>query len=132
MISFYPADKQHLARTQLAQALQAIVVQSLVRKDGENVAPDEMQMALVQEVAINDRELEGTIRGDATGGGALHHVRSYLRSAGRRAGNVPFEDSLAHLVRNGKVTRETAAATLRDPKALTEALNMPVRTDLEA
>lgn len=131
MIAFYPADKQHLARAQLAQALQAVVVQSLVRKDGTNVSADEPQMALVQEVAINDRELEGTIRADV-GGGSLHHVRSYLRGAGRRAGNVPFEDSLAHLVRNNKVKHETAAAMLREPQTLTEALNMPARSDLEA
>lgn len=122
LLASFPADMQHQARAQLSQALRAVVVQSLVRKDGPAVDPDENQLALVHEYAFMNRQLANTIRGDGRGGGELHHIRSHIRAEGRRNGMVPMEDSLAQHVRAGKLTRETAAALLPYPEDLDEAL----------
>lgn len=126
LLASFPADMQHQARAQLSQALRAVVVQALVRKDGPDVAPapQEHQLALVHEYAFINRQLANTIRGDGRGGGELHHIRSHIRADGRRNGMVPMEDSLARHVRAGKLTRESAAALLTYPEDLDEALKL--------
>lgn len=122
MIAYYPSDEQHLARVQLAQALRGVVVQSLVRKDGAGVTPDEHPLAVVREFASNDLAIASMIRGQ-TGGGDLHHVRQHMLGDGRKRGMFTKESSLAALVRSGKLTTGTARAQLTDPDRLDAALD---------
>ncbi|RDV44033.1 type IV pilus twitching motility protein, putative PilT (plasmid) [Streptomyces sp. L7] len=120
MIAYYPADEQHLARVQLAQALRTVVVQNLVRKDGPSVGHDEHPLAMVREYAFNDLSLAAMIRGGS--GSDLHHIRQHLHGEGRKRGMVTKEASLAELVRAGKLNEATARAQLTDPDRLTSAL----------
>jgi twitching motility protein PilT len=57
--------------------------------------------------------------------GQDHQVRSHV-STGRRDGMLTMDQSLAELIRAGRITRETAFAHCFHPEELTSNLNAPI------
>ena len=98
MLDSFPAANQPQIRQQLSLALAAIIAQQLVPGvDGTSRWP-------ATEIMIATDAVRALIRK-----GDDHQLRSQI-SVGRDIGTMTMEQSLAELVRTGRITRETAYA----------------------
>jgi twitching motility protein PilT len=98
ILDSFPSSNQPQVRQQLSLALAAIIAQQLVpAAHGTGRFP-------ALEVLIGTDAIRNLIRT-----GNDHQIRSQL-TISRAAGMITMEQSLAELVRTGRVTRETAAA----------------------
>ena len=98
VVDGFPADQQNQIRQQLSLGLAAVIAQQLVpAKDGAGRYP-------AVEVLMANHAVSNLIRK-----GEDHMLRSQL-SLGRGEGMVMMEDSLAELVRDGKIAVEEAYA----------------------
>ena len=98
ILDSFPAGHQAQIRQQLSLALRAVVAQQLVPAvDGVNRYP-------ALEIMMASDAVRNLIRR-----GEDHQLRSQI-SIGRAEGMMTMEQSLAELVRAGRITRETAMA----------------------
>lgn len=95
LIDMFPADQQNQARTSIAGALKAVIAQRLVPARGGGLVP-------VIEMVTGVLPLAVLIREDK-----LFQLPN-LMQRGRAFGMIRFEDSLLELLRNGKISEDTA------------------------
>jgi twitching motility protein PilT len=115
ILDTFPAGHQAQIRQQLSLALLAIVAQQLVpAADGTSRYP-------AVEIMTASNAIRNLIRT-----GQDHQIRSHI-STGRADGMMTMEQSLAELVRNGRILREAALAHCYHPEDLRQHLNDPPR-----
>jgi twitching motility protein PilT len=106
ILDIFPTGHQQQIRQQLSLALLAVVAQQLVpASDGTGRYP-------ATEVMLANAAMRNLIRQ-----GHDHHIRSQIMTA-RAEGMMTMEQSLAELVRGGRITRDTAAAHCYQPDDL--------------
>ncbi|MEO8275232.1 MAG: type IV pilus twitching motility protein PilT [Thermoanaerobaculia bacterium] len=106
VVGSFPSNQQAQIRTMLSESLRAVVSQRLVRRaDGQGRVP-------ALEVLLGTRPVSNLIRESKT-----FQIRSVLQTGGAQ-GMCLLDVSLAHLVRDGVVTREEALLHAEDPKML--------------
>jgi twitching motility protein PilT len=106
ILDIFPTGHQQQIRQQLSLALLAIVAQQLVPSaDGTGRYP-------ATEVMIANAAMRNLIRQ-----GHDHHIRSQIMTA-RAEGMMTMEQSLAELVRAGRISRDTAVAHCYQPDDL--------------
>ncbi len=96
IINVFPTDRQELVRTMLSENLRMVISQQLVpntNSDGR---------VAVREILVNTSAASALIRG-----GKTHQLTSVIQS-GRKLGMLPMDAQLAELVRDGRITPETA------------------------
>ena len=109
MADSFPEERQNTIRQEIAAALAAVFVQTLLpRRNGARVAAAELLM-----VSYGARQ---HIRRNA-----LQHLHQEMTIT-RRAGSFTLEECLARLVRNGSVDRQEAAARAGHPDDFEHAL----------
>jgi twitching motility protein PilT len=102
LIDIFPPHQQHQIRVQVAATLQAVVCQALVPlASGKG-------RALAAEVMIATPAIRALVRE-----GKSHQLPGAIQT-GADAGMVMFDTSLAHLVRNGQVSRRVALDLAHD------------------
>ncbi|MCB9550663.1 MAG: PilT/PilU family type 4a pilus ATPase [Myxococcales bacterium] len=110
MVDVFPEHQQAQIRFQLAEVLRAVLVQRLlVTGDGRRRVP------AIELVRVN-YAIAAMIRERRT-----HQFTTTINS-GRREGMLPFDVSLAELVRAGELDAETATRAARDPNYFRRAL----------
>ncbi|MEP7119581.1 MAG: PilT/PilU family type 4a pilus ATPase [Byssovorax sp.] len=110
IIDTYPSDQKPQIRTQLADALRAVVSQRLIpRASGEG-------RAVALEVMRGSYAVASAIREAKTS-----NLQSAMQS-GKKEGMISLERCLADLVQKRQVTLEAARAVANDPAALTSYL----------
>jgi twitching motility protein PilT len=103
LLDLFPVEEQPLAREILAESLQGVVSQVLLRRaDGKGRVP-------ACEVLVRTPAVANLIRT-----GRIHDLRNCVQT-GRREGMRLLDDSLAAAVRQGKANRADAVAYARDP-----------------
>lgn len=103
IINVFPAEHHPIIRISLAETLAAVVTQQLVPTvDGKRVA--------IRDVLVKTPAVAHLIRE-----GKLHQVDQAI-VAGRKEGMQTRDDDLQHLLKEGRVSRETAAAFCTDKK----------------
>jgi len=104
MIDVFPSQQQRQVRVQLANSLQAVVSQQLLpRADGTG-------RAAAVEVMVATPAIRNLIRE-----GKVHQITTAMQSGGK-FGMETMDDSLARLVRTGKVAYEVAYEHAHDPE----------------
>lgn len=110
IIDVFAPEQQQQIRQQLALSLQAIVCQQLLpTRDGRGRVP-------ATEIVIANDAVRNHIRKQK-----LQNLYSEI-TLGKRLGMVTMEESLANLVRSGKVSPEEARARANRPEELDTAL----------
>lgn len=105
IVDVFPEHQQQQVREQLASSLRAVVTQMLLPAlRGPRAAAYELMLVNVP-VATKIREHRG------------HQLRSEIQK-GRNEGMVPLELSLAKLVRERRVSEDTARSFASDPRLL--------------
>lgn len=106
MIDVFPEHKQSQVRIQLSDVLRAVIAQRLLPTvDGQHRVP------AIELVHVN-YAFANLIRDRKT------HIFTSQIQATRKDGNIPFDTSLAMLVQQGLVSRETALRAAHDPQYL--------------
>ena len=113
IIDVFPAAQQPQVRTQLAASLRAIVCQRLVR--------DRSKQALVPavEVLVGTAGIARAIRDNET------HLVYGMIETGKQRGMQTLEQSLAGLVRAGRIAPEEALGAAADSGRLARLLGIP-------
>jgi twitching motility protein PilT len=112
LIDMFPPDEHPQVRASIAGALRAIVAQRLLpSRDGKVAAAIELVTGVLPlAVLIRDDKL---------------FQLPNLMQRGRAFGMIRFDDSLAELVRTGRITEETAMSIATSKTELTAALRRP-------
>jgi twitching motility protein PilT len=110
LIDLFPHDSQDDIRTQLAMSLRSVISQRLLP-----AATDGERRVLALEVLHVTQQVEVTIRQ-----GRIETLESTLQT-GQRGGMVRLDDDLRRLVREGRITLETARHFAKDPDSLSTA-----------
>lgn len=112
LIDMFPPDEHAQVRASVAGALRAIVAQRLLpTKDGRVAAAIELVTGVLPlAVLIRDDKL---------------FQLPNLMQRGKAFGMIRFDDSLADLVRSGRITEETAMAAATSKTELVAALKRP-------
>jgi twitching motility protein PilT len=110
ILDSFPAAHQGQMRQQMSLALAAVIAQQLVP------APDGIHRYPALEIMIATDAVRNLIRK-----GDDHQLRSQL-TIGRAEGMITMEQSLAELVRAGRILRETAFAHSSRPEELRRVL----------
>jgi len=112
LIDMFPPDEHPQVRASIAGALRAIVAQRLLpSRDGKVAAAIELVTGVLPlAVLIRDDKL---------------FQLPNLMQRGRAFGMIRFDDSLAELVRAGKITEETAMSVATSKTELSTALKRP-------
>ena len=106
IVGSYPSNQQAQIRTMLSESLRAVVSQRLVRRaDGKGRVP-------ALEILLGTRPVANPIRESKT-----FQLRSVLQT-GISQGMCLLDTSLAHLIRDGVVTRDEALLHAEDVKLL--------------
>jgi len=105
MVSRYPSNSQSQIRQQLAEALLLIFVQRLLPSKGGD------SLVLAYEKLFNSVRIKTFIRENK-----LHHLRS--QTAAESDDFAPFEASLLRLLKEGKITVETALTYIDNPEII--------------
>lgn len=114
IVGSYPPNQQAQIRTMLAESLRAVISQRLVRRaDGAGRVP-------ALEILLGSRPVSNLIRESKT-----FQLRSVLQT-GASQGMCLLDTSLAHMIRDGVVTREEAALHAEDVKLLAGGAAAPV------
>ena len=96
IIDIFPPDQQSQVRTQLGFVLEAVVSQQLLKTiDGKG-------RCVAQEILLATQSVRANIRGDK-----VHQIYSALQT-GSQIGMATMNQSLAHLVKLGKIDAEMA------------------------
>lgn len=99
LIDVFPAGQQAQIRSQLANALQAVVAQRLIPRKGGGRVP------LCEIMVVTD-----AIRGQIREGGHLNAIRDQIMLNHAKNGSQTFAQSAANLYRQGLITWEIALA----------------------
>jgi twitching motility protein PilT len=110
IVDVFPGHQQAHVRTQLALSLRAVVSQRLVPTRGKGLVPAIEKLVVTPAIANSIRE------------GQDHFMRNTMLTGGDD-GMVTLERSLANLVRERIIDRETAFRHAADPKALQHLLD---------
>lgn len=102
IIDVFPAGEKETVRTMLAQSLQGIIAQQLVR------CADQAQRRAVFEVLVSNSAVRNNIRENQTA-----QITSTM-STSHGAGMITLDQALTVLVRQGAITREEAARVAHD------------------
>lgn len=105
IIDAFPAEQRHMIRMQLSLVLQAVVSQQLVPAIDGTVLP-------VFEIMVANPAIRNLIREEKT-----YQIDSVI-AAGSREGMRTMDQSLFELVKDGKITTETALSHAIHPTAL--------------
>lgn len=105
----FPPERQATIRQEIAQALSAVLVQSLMPRIGGGLVPA-VELLMVQYGARQH------IRKNQ-----LHHLHQEITLT-RRFGSITFEESLAALVRSGQVEADRALQRAGHPDELQQLL----------
>lgn len=111
ILDSFSASNQSQIRQQLSLALLAVIAQQLVPAIGH------VGRYPAVEVMMATPAIRNLIRT-----GQDHQIRSHI-STGRAEGMITMDQSLAELVRTGRISRETAAAHCYHPDELRSHLN---------
>ena len=111
ILDSFPASNQSQIRQQLSLALLAVIAQQLVP------ATDRVGRYPAVEIMVATTAIRNLIRT-----GQDHQIRSLI-STGRSEGMITMDQSLADLVRSGRISRETALAHCYHPDELRSHLN---------
>jgi twitching motility protein PilT len=111
ILDSFPENNQSQIRQQLSLALLAVIAQQLVP------AIDHVGRYPAVEVMMATPAIRNLIRT-----GKDHQLRSHI-STGRGDGMITMDQSLAELVLNGRISRETASAHCYHPDELRSHLN---------
>lgn len=111
IIDVFPPYQQNQVRVQLASVLQGIISQQLL------ITADNMSRVAALEIMLANDAIRNTIRD-----GKIHQIPNYIQT-GIKQGMMPMDYSLAQLVREGKITQETAYAYCRERDMLTRYLS---------
>ncbi len=111
ILDTFPSGHQAQIRQQLSLALLAIIAQQLVP------AADKTSRYPAVEIMMATGAVRNLIRT-----GQDHQIRSHI-STGRAEGMMTMEQSLAELVRSGRILREVALAHCHHPEDLLQYLN---------
>ena len=106
VIDVFPPHQQQQIRVQLSNVLEAIISQQLIpRADGKGrVAAFEVLHA---NTAIRNLIREGK----------SHQIANIMQT-NRRMGMITMDDAIVQLVREGKITRQMAAAFAQEPDSI--------------
>ena len=110
IIDVFPPHQQQQVRVQLAATLQGVVTQQLIR------TADGTGRALVCEILVATPAVRNLIRE-----GKTHMIYSSMQ-AGGRFGMQTMDQSLAELVRSGKIAYELALERCHNPEDLSKLL----------
>jgi len=113
IVDVFPAEQQPQIRAQLANTLQGIVAQQLIR------TADGASRVAATEVLLATPALRALVRD-----GKVHQIANAI-SSGRRLGMQTLDDSLQALCRAGHITPDAALSRARDPQGLAGALGVP-------
>lgn len=106
IVDIFPADRQPMVRYQLSMVLGGVIFQQLLpRVGGQGRVP-------AVEVLIGTTAVHNLIRQNE-----LNQIKSYLHS-GAEHGMQTLEQSLADLVKDGKITVTEAKSRAPDPESL--------------
>lgn len=104
VINAFPADRQPQARTMLAESLRAVVAQQLIRsQDGSG-------RCAVVEILLGSPATASMIRESK-----IPQIHSYIQT-GTRKGMQTMDQHLLGLVREGRVSMETAREKASDKR----------------
>ncbi|MFH1726202.1 MAG: type IV pilus twitching motility protein PilT [Elusimicrobiota bacterium] len=110
IVDVYAPEQQQQARVQLSMVLKAVVSQTLLpRLDGKG-------RVCAREVMVATPAVRNLIRQ-----GKIHMLHGVIESSAR-SGMITMDQHLAHLVKNGVVSRDEALAKARDPHNLIQLL----------
>jgi len=115
ILDCFPESNQSQIRQQLSLALLAVIAQQLVPAIGH------VGRYPAVEVMMATPAIRNLIRT-----GKDHQLRSHI-STGRNDGMITMDQSLAELVRSGRISRETASAHCYHPNELRSHLTDPVQ-----
>ncbi|MBP9026278.1 MAG: PilT/PilU family type 4a pilus ATPase [Phycisphaerae bacterium] len=107
LVDLFPQDSQDDIRTQLALSLRSVVSQKLLPP-----AEEGQRRVLALEVLHASQPVQVAIRS-----GRIETLDSALQT-GARSGMIMLDDDLRRLVREGKITTETARLYAKDPNLL--------------
>ncbi len=107
LVDIFPQESQDDIRSQLAMSLRAVVCQHLLPPADEGG-----KRVLVLEVLRATPAVQATIRT-----GKIETLESALQT-GKREGMVTLDDDLQRLVREGKISADTARRFAKDPASI--------------
>ncbi len=108
LIDLFPRDSQEDLRKQLAMALRSVVSQHLLPP-----ADPTQKRVLALEVLHVNRAVEAAIRT-----GKIESLESCIQTGGRD-GMLTLDDDLRRLVREGRITGQTARQVAKEPESIT-------------
>jgi twitching motility protein PilT len=104
IIDMFPAEEKQLVRSMLAESLQAVASQTLLRrKSGGRV--------VASEIMVTTSAIKNLIRSDR-----VAEIYSALQT-GAASGMTTMDQSLSRLVGKGVVSRDTSSETMTSRKA---------------
>jgi len=106
IIDVFPPYQQTQIRVQLASVIQGIIAQQLL------VTADNKGRIAALEILLGTDAVRNTIRE-----GKVHQVQSYIQT-GLKQGMISMDYSLAQLVRQARISNETAFSFCQDPETL--------------
>ncbi len=106
IIDVFPPYQQTQIRVQLASVIQGIIAQQLL------VTADNKGRVAALEVLLGTDAVRNTIRE-----GKVHQIQSYIQT-GLKIGMMSMDYSLAQLVRQARISHETATLYCQDPDTL--------------
>ena len=106
IIDVFPPYQQTQIRVQLASVIQGIIAQQLL------ITADNKGRVAALEVLLGTDAVRNTIRE-----GKVHQIQSYIQT-GLKMGMMSMDYSLAQLVRQARISNETAFSFCQDPETL--------------
>lgn len=110
IIDVFPTHQQQQIRVQLADVLEAVISQQLIPRS------DDMGRVAAFEVLHASLAVRNLIRE-----GKTHQIPSMMQTS-RRLGMIAMDDAIVQLYREGKITREMAAAFAQEPDTIENRL----------
>lgn len=106
IIDVFPPYQQTQIRVQLASVIQGIIAQQLL------ITADNKSRVAAMEILLGTDAVRNTIRE-----GKIHQLQSYIQT-GMKQGMLSMDYSLAQLVRQARISHETAFSFCQDPETL--------------
>lgn len=111
IIDVFPAQFQSQVRVMLSMSLEAVITQALLPKsDGKG-------RVLAIEILILNHAIKNLIRENK-----IHQIYSQMQMGQEQTGMQTFNQSLAMLYFNGRITKETALGVTSKPEELTDII----------
>lgn len=111
IIDVFPSQFQSQVRVMLSMSLEAVITQALLPKsDGKG-------RVLAVEILILNHAIKNLIRENK-----IHQIYSQMQMGQEQSGMQTFNQSLAMLYFNGRITKETAISVTSKPQELTDIM----------